>query len=458
MKVIHEEDIALLVDLYELTMAQAYFQYKRDSIATFDLFIRRLPKNRSYFIAAGLDDALEYIKNLKFFPRALDYLRTQNLFSEEFLDYLSNFRFSGEIWALPEGTVFFPNEPALRVTAPIIEAQILESFLLNTMNLQITIATKASRVALAARGKGVYDFSLRRTQGQDAALKVARASYLAGFRGSSNVLAGLLYDIPIVGTMAHSFVMSFDSELESFFAFAQAFPHKSILLVDTYNTLAGLENAITVAKKMLQEGKDLKGLRLDSGDIARLSKLVRKKLDKEGLKRVKIFASGDLDEYKIEKLIKAEAKVDDFGVGTHMGVSSDAPYCDIIYKISSLRDSQGRFLPTMKLSQGKVTYPGRKQIFRRLDKKGNFKEDILGLENESIGGQPLLVKVVEAGKVIYNSPDLKEIRGFALENLKRLPVRFKRLRGSGEYPVKISPGLKKLTERLICDLKKRSKR
>ncbi|MCM8771407.1 MAG: nicotinate phosphoribosyltransferase, partial [Candidatus Omnitrophica bacterium] len=294
------EHNALLLDLYELTMAEAYLEFKPQTQATFDLFVRDMPANRTYFVACGLEDVLDYLENLRFDALSLEYLKKQNLFSSQFLDYLKEFRFKGDVFALPEGTIFFAHEPLLRVTANIIEAQIIESYLLNTINFSTLIATKASRIVHAAGGRAVYDFALRRTHGADAGIKVARSSYIAGFQGTSCVLAGMLYHIPIVGTMAHSYVMSFKSELASFRAYAKVFPKRSTLLVDTYNTEEGIENAIIVAKELQLKGYRLSGIRLDSGDITILSKLARHKLDRAGLNYVKIFVSGDLDEYKIE--------------------------------------------------------------------------------------------------------------------------------------------------------------
>lgn len=456
MKELFDNKEALFVDLYELTMGQCYLEQKQDVIATFDLFIRYLPPSRSYFIAAGIEDAISFLEEFKFSPESLDYLRSLKLFSNDFLKYLENLRFSGEVQGLVEGTIFFPNEPILRVTAPIIEAQLVESALLNTINLQTTIATKASRVVFAAQGRGVYDFGLRRTQGKDAAVKGARVSYIAGCRGTSNVLAGALYGIPVAGTMAHSFVMSFDSELESFRIFAKTFPNNSILLIDTYNNLRGIDNAIKIAREMQEHGLSLKGVRLDSGDIASLSKAIRNKLDDAGLKNVRIFASGNLDEYKIEKLLKSGAQVDDFGVGTKMGTSEDLPHSDVIYKIVQVGDKNGRFLPTMKLSQGKVTYPGRKQVFRFYDENGLSKEDVVGLEGEKIDGEPLLLKLMVNGRRVYDFPPLSQTRDFTLRNLALLPAKFKTLKGNAVYPVNISQGLKLLMEDLIKRIKQRS--
>lgn len=447
--------ISLLVDLYELTMAKSYFVYKKNAFATFDLFVRELPHNRLYLVACGLEDALRYLKDLKFSQDDINYLNKQGLFSDDFLKYLSNFRFRGSVFAMPEGTVFFANEPVIRVTASIIEAQIVESFLLNTINLQTMIASKASRVVLAAKNKKVYDFALRRTHGKDAGIKVSRASYIAGFSGTSNCLAGKLYKIPIVGTMAHSFVMSFKHELDSFLAYAETFPNRATLLVDTYDTKKGIENAVLIGLYLKEKGYKLQGIRLDSGDIVYLSKLARRLLDKAGLNYVKIFVSGNLDEFKIKELLKHNAPIDSFGVGTNMGTSLDAPSLDVIYKISEVTDENGKFLPTMKLSKGKVTYPGRKQVFRVKDRRGRFVKDVLGLEKEKINGKPLLIKVMDKGKIIYNLPSLDRIRKNLQENLSRFPENLKEIYSKYKYPVVISPQLKKLRQKLTAQLEKR---
>ena len=445
----------MLMDFYELTMAQAYFVHKKNTFATFDLFIRDLPPNRSYLITAGLEDVLEYIKTMRFDGKDLKYLNSQKLFSPGFLKYLSRFKFGGDIWAMPEGTVFFANEPIVRVTAPIIEAQLTESFLLNTIGLQTMIASKASRVVSAVRGRGVYDFSLRRTHGSDAGIKVARSSYIAGFDGTSCVLAGKLYRIPTVGTMAHSFVMSFKKEIDSFLAYCATFPDRTTLLVDTYDTKKGIENAISIGLYLKEKKHRLQGIRLDSGDIVSLSGFARQALDRAGLNYVKIFASGNLDEFKIKDLLEKGARIDNFGVGTHMGTSIDAPSLDVIYKIGEVTDEQGKFLPTMKLSKAKVTYPGRKQVFRVRDKDGRFIKDILGLEKERVEGEPLLKKVVDQGRVVYKQPSLDNIRSLAKNNLAKFAEKLKEVYPKYKYPVIISPGLKNLRRSLAHQLETR---
>jgi nicotinate phosphoribosyltransferase len=361
----------------------------------------------------------------------------------------------GEVWAVPEGTIVFPNEPLIRVTAPIIEAQLIETFLLNTVNLQTTIATKASRVVTAAKSKSIIEFGLRREHGTDAGIKVARCSYIAGCSGTSNVLAGLKYGIPIFGTMAHSFVMLFEREIDSFRAFTKTFPDKSTLLIDTFDNIKGAENAATVAKELEKKGFRLGAVRLDSGDLVEISKRVRELLDKNGLDYVEIFASGDLDEYKIEELLKKGAKIDSFGVGTKMGTSEDRPYLDVIYKLSEKMNENGEFSPIMKLSQGKITLPGRKQVFRFTDKRGNFLKDIIALDDEKMnGGQPLLIKVMEKGEMIYDLPSLEEIRKRAFDNVSRLPEKYKKVKNAPHYSVELSRRLKMLTRELTERIKR----
>jgi nicotinate phosphoribosyltransferase len=442
-----EENMSLFTDFYELTMCASYFDNKNFEPATFDLFIRRLPENRSYFLFAGLEDALHYLESIKFREKHLAFLKTQG-FKEDFLDYLRNFRFTGDVCAVPEGTVTFPNEPLIRVTAPIIEAQLVETFLLNAVNLQTMIATKASRVIHAAKGKSVIEFGLRREHGIDAGMKVARSSYIAGCQGTSNVLAGEIYGIPVFGTMAHSFVMSYPKEIDAFRAFAKTFPNKTTLLIDTYDDISGAEKAATVAKELEATGFKLGGLRLDSGDLAEDSKKVRKILDDQGLSYVKIFASGDLDEFKIQELLESGAAIDSFGVGTKMGTSADRPYLDVIYKLCETLAADGSFSPIMKLSKDKITLPGRKQVYRFKDSNGYFEKDIIALASERVQAEPLLAKVMEKGKVTYELPSLNEIKATAAENLSRLPDRYKVLTNAPIYTVELSKNLQNLIKTL----------
>lgn len=448
--------MSLFTDLYELTMCASYFDNKKFEPATFDLFIRRLPPQRSYFLFAGLEQSLLFLEKVKFTEKHLTYLREQG-FDEAFLDYLRDFKFTGEVWAVPEGSVVFPNEPLIRITAPMIEAQVVETFLLNSINLQTMIATKASRVVHAAQGKPVIEFGLRREHGIDAGMKVARSSYIAGCAGTSNVLAGMAYGIPIFGTMAHSFVMSFEKEIDAFRAFAKTFPKKSTLLIDTYNDLAGAEKASTVAKEMEKHGYKLGGVRLDSGDLAQTSKKVRAMLNRKGLQYVTIFASGDLDEFKIAKLQNEEAKIDAFGVGTKMGTSADYPYIDVIYKLSETMSGKGEFCPIMKLSEGKITLPGRKQVYRFRDKAGSYRKDVIALADEKVNAEPLLVKVMDHGKLCVNRPSLNVIRRAASENLRNLPGEYKNLTSASTYPVELSMPLERLLESLRKKLMKDEK-
>ncbi len=448
---VDEASVGLLTDLYELRMCASYFKNMKTEPATFDLFIRKSPVNRSYFIFAGLEQVLLFLKKLRFGGEEISYLRDQG-FGEDFLDFLRDFRFNGDVWAVPEGTIVFPNEPLIRIEAPIIDAQLIETFTLNTVNLQTMIATKASRVVNAARGRSVIEFGLRRSQGTDAGMKAARCSYLAGADGTSNVLAGMKYGVPISGTMAHSFVMFFNTEVDSFRAFSKTFPETSTLLVDTYNSLKGAENAAEVAKELEKKGYKLVGIRLDSGDLLILSQKVREILDINDLNYVQIFASGDLDEYKIDRLLIKGAKIDAFGVGTRMSTSSDRPYVDMVYKLAG-KIENGVFVPTMKLSKGKITLPGKKQIFRQIDETMRYSKDIIGLEDEEIEGSSLLAQVMKRGEITYELPALKEIRESTLKNLSRLPEQYKMLRSPRKYPVELSTGLKKMLSQLLRQLK-----
>jgi nicotinate phosphoribosyltransferase len=447
------QNMSLFTDYYELTMCASYFDNKDFEPATFDLFIRRLPENRSYFLFAGLEEALQYLQSIKFTEDHLDYLKKQG-FSQDFLEYLRDFKFMGDVWAVPEGSVAFPNEPLIRVTAPIIEAQIVETFLLNAINLQTMIASKASRVVHAAKGKSVIEFGLRREPGIDAGMKVARSSYIAGCQGTSNVLAGMAYGIPVFGTMAHSFIMSYSREIDAFRAFAKTFPNKSTLLIDTYNEIVGAEKAAIVAKELEAKGFRLGGVRLDSGDLTETSKKVRKILDSNGLDYVKIFISGDLDEFKITQLINEGAQIDAFGVGTKMGTSADRPYLDVIYKLCETQRADGSFSPIMKLSKNKITLPGRKQVYRFKDKEGRFSHDVIALTDEDLGGEGLLIQVMKNGKTFHNSPSLEQIRTAASDNLSKLPEQYKALTNAFVYPVKLSQKLQTLIKTTKSQLTK----
>jgi len=444
---------SLIIDLYELTMAQVYFKYKSESLASFDLFIRSA--KRPFYVACGIDESLSYISDLRFKKEDIDYLKSLALFEPEFLKYLKSFRFKGEVWGVCEPEIIFPGEPILSVRGSLIESQIVESALLNKINLSTTLATKAARVVSAACGRGVYDFSLRRTQGSEAALTIAKYSYITGARGTSNVHAGFVYGIPVAGTMAHSFVMSFERELDSFMAFSQQFPAKSILLVDTYDLKQGINSAIKVAKFIEKKGFSLLGIRLDSGDLAKDAFLARRMLDQAGLVDTQIFASGDLDEYKIAELVSQKVPIDAFGVGTNMGCSSDAPFTNVIYKLAEVKDREGKFMPTMKLSQGKTTLPGKKQVFRTIDKKGLMVKDCIALDGEKLKGRKLLKKLMSDGKKIYKKNSLNEKRNIFSAKFAELPETFKKPDCRQTFPVDISCKLNSLIETLKDEISSR---
>jgi len=448
---VKEANMNLLVDFYELTMCASYYEAKNNETATFDLFIRRLPPSRSYYVFAGLEQVLLFLTKLTFNKEQLSYLKKQGL-KQDFLDYLEKFRFTGEVWAVSEGTIVFPEEPLIRITAPIIEAQLVETFILNTVNLQTMLATKASRVVCVAQGKPIIEFGLRRTQGTDAGMKAARCSYLAGASGTSNVLAGMKYHIPLSGTMAHSYVMAFDNEIDAFRTFAQAFPDRSTFLIDTYDDLKGAENAAIIAKELEKNGYKLGAVRLDSGDLLTLSGKVRRILDGHGLEYVKIFASGDLDEYKIDNLVRKGAKIDAFGVGTRMSTSNDRPYVDVVYKLS-IKVENGIVIPAMKLSRGKLTLPGLKQVFRQRNSKGQYVKDIIALEGEKVKGEPLLKKVMQNGQILGDMPTLLDLRNATAKNLVDLHQKHKKLTHASTYPVEPSPRLRRIKKELTRQLK-----
>lgn len=445
------EGLGLLTDLYELTMAAAYFENRMFEKAAFSLFIRDYPPGRRYFVAAGLEDALHYLESLRFGKDELAYLRRLGLFKADFLSFLSELRFTGDVWAIPEGRIFFANEPILEVEAPLIEAQLVETFLINALSFQTMIATKASRCFHAADGRNLVDFSLRRTQGIDAGLKVARACFIGGFIGTSNVLAGKLYGLPVFGTMAHSFITSFEREADAFRAFARTFPAHTVLLIDTYDTLAGARKAALVGKEMARRGEKLRGVRLDSGDIAGLSKKVRRILDEAGLKQATIFASGAFDEMKISQVLRRGGVVDAFGVGTKMGVSADAPYLDMAYKMVEYSRR-----PVLKLSSGKETLVGKKQVFRFFSASGLMRRDVIGLRDDRLaGGEPLLQWVMREGHILGKLPSLGSIRKRFLEEFSRLDEKYKAFeRRSSFFPVGLSPRLRRLQTQVTQRVKR----
>lgn len=438
---------AMLTDLYELTMAASYFEHRILAPATFSLFIRKYPPNRGYFVSAGLEQVINFLESFSFEQDDLDYLDSKKLFSHDFLDYLGHMRFTGNVHAIPEGHIFFKDEPILELTAPIIEGQLVETFIINAINFGVIIATKASRCIHAARGRNLVDFALRRTHGADAGIQAARACYIAGFASTSNVLAGKLYDIPISGTMAHSYILTFDEEIDAFRAYSKSFPESTVLLIDTYDTLEGARKAAQVAKEMAERNCRLKGVRLDSGDMAQLSQEVRKILSDEGLDDVLIFASGGYDEFRIADSLERGAKIDAFGVGTRIGVSADAPYTNIAYK---LVEYDGK--PVLKLSSGKQNIPSSKQVFRTYA-EGQISKDVIALRDEELEGEKLLTKVMQDGKPLAPPESLEKIRQRFRNEFEMLNDSIKAILNPKTCPVELSPKLKSLQENIVQKIK-----
>ncbi|MBX6313015.1 MAG: nicotinate phosphoribosyltransferase [Isosphaeraceae bacterium] len=419
----------LFTDLYELTMARAYAAEGMDQSSVFELFFRELPPGRNFLVAAGLEDVLDALESLGVTADELEYLRGLDLFPEAFLEQLRGFRFRGEVWAMPEGTVVFPHEPLVQVVAPILEAQLIETLVLNQVHFPSVIASKAARVIAAAAGRDVIEFGARRAHGAEAALKVARASYLAGASGTSNVLAGKRYGIPVFGTMAHSYVQAHDDEAAAFAAFAGLYP-ETTLLVDTYDTLAGVRRVIELARRLGDRFR-VRAVRLDAGDLGELARQARRMLDAAGLSSVRIFASGGLDEYEVAAFVEAGAPIDAFGMGTKMAVSEDAPSLDMAYK---LVEYAGR--PRMKLSTRKVLYPGRKQVVRVVE-GGRMARDVIGRHDEALEGEPLLRPVMRGGvRLADGRVGLEEARAHARCELERLPEAVRSL-AAAEVPYRV---------------------
>jgi nicotinate phosphoribosyltransferase len=433
----------LLADLYQVTMAAGYFHTRFEAIATFELFVRHLPAQRNYLIAAGLEQAAEFLENVRFTTEEISYLRRHPVFRnirKEFFDYLAQFRFTGDVWAVPEGTVVFPGEPLLRVVAPIIEAQLVETSLLATLGYQTMIASKAARVVTAAQGRQVVEFGARRAHGGQASIFAARGAIIGGCSGTSNVLAGLKFGIDTYGTQAHSWVMAHEDEAVAFEHFLDAFPSDSTLLLDTYN----VRNAL---KAILAKGRKPSGVRLDSGDLAKDSRWVRRELDRAGWKDVKIFASGDLDEFKIAALLSKGAAIDAFGVGTALATPGDAPHLSLIYKLVEV-ERGGKIHEAAKFSQSKVTYPGRKQVFRTTSAKGEFRSDKIALDSETNGGEPLLIPAMQSGRRIAAAEPLATLRDRCMASLKRLPPRYLQIKRVEAYPVRYSKRLELMLEKV----------
>jgi nicotinate phosphoribosyltransferase len=468
---------SLLTDLYQLTMAGGYVREgKKEQRANFDYYFRSVPDNGGYCVLAGLADVTEYIQTLRFSQDDLSYLETLGIFAREFLLYLENFKFTGDVWALPEGTVVFPHEPLIRVIAPLPEAQLIETTLLNVMNFQTLIATKAARVRWAAQGDPVVDFGLRRAHGPDGAVMASRAAFIGGTDATSNVLAGRLYNIPVQGTMAHSWVESFPSELEAFRAYANVYPDRCLLLTDTYDTLqSGVPNAIRVGQELKERGHDLQGIRLDSGDLAYLSKHARRVLDDAGFENARIVASSDLDEWIVESLKRQGAQVDIWGIGTRLITAFSSPALGGVYKLTAVDEDGEKMKPKIKRSDNpeKITNPGVKKVVRMYDQKGQMRGDVLFLDDEAIPEKgsiqahhpmfphvskaysedfrkrELLVPIFRDGKVVYQSPSLHEIRQHAVANLEELDGAYKRFRNPHLYHVSLSPALFAVKQQLL---------
>jgi nicotinate phosphoribosyltransferase len=443
------ETLPLFTDLYELMMMQGYYDRDHNPRATFSLFFRDLPSSRGYAIAAGLEQAVDYVENLSFGERAIEYLDRQG-FSADFLSHLESLSFSGEMRALPEGTPVFPDEPLVEVTAPLIQGQLLETLLINQVGYGTLAATKAARmrdvVEREGDGQSLVDFGSRRAHGTDAGMKSPRAAYVGGFDGTSNVAAGEAFDIPIFGTMAHSWVQSFPSEREAFETFVDRYGEDSVLLVDTYDTIGGAKLAMEVAD---ERGVDIRGVRLDSGDLAELSREVREIVGED----VDVFVSSGIDEYKLRRFFSEGGVATGFGPGTALATSDDAPTLDPVYKLVAV-ERDGEMQPSMKLSTGKVTYPGRKSV-RRIERDGTFERDVLAPAGAGDPGEELLVAVFAGGKRVYDLPGLDEIRERTLVNLRRLPRECRRIREPATYEVTVSDELRERTESLRAELEAR---
>jgi nicotinate phosphoribosyltransferase len=430
---------ALITDLYQLNMLQAYLEVGETDTAVFEFFVRKLPARRGFLVAAGLEQALDFLENLRFSPDEIDWLAKSGRFGKGLIDYLAAFRFTGDVHAMPEGTIFFPDEPILRITAPLPQAQLVESRLMNYLHYQSMVAAKAARMVLAAPGKLLVDFGLRRAHSGEAGLLAARASYIAGFAGTATVLADKQFGIPIFGTMAHSFIEVHDDETVAFENFARARRENLTLLIDTYDTEAAARTVVALAPKLKAAGITVRAVRIDSGDLAALSKKVRRILDDGGLADVNIFVSGGLDEDKLAALVGSGAPISGYGIGTSLVTSEDAPTLDCAYK---LQEYAG--LPRRKRSTGKATWPGRKQVWRRYGADGRMIGDVLSLEDDRQPGEPLIRPVMQAGRRLAASPTLAEIRARAAHDLERLPEGLRGLTPGTSYPVEVADALVRL--------------
>jgi len=435
---------ALLTDLYQLTMLQAYFDEGMHDDAVFEFFVRALPPGRNFLLAAGLEQVLCYLEQFRVTASELDWLRAHGGFREPFLAWLGALRFTGDVHALPEGSVCFTNEPLMRITAPIAQAQVVESRLLSLLHFETLIASKAARSVLAAPGKLLVDFGMRRAHGAEAGLLAARAAYLAGFSGTATVAAGIEFGIPVFGTMAHSYIEAHADEIAAFTGFARSCPGNVVLLIDTYDTERAAEKVVRIAPELARAGIRVRGVRLDSGDLAAHARLVRAILDRGGLHEATIFSSGNLDEVKVRDLLASGAPIDGFGIGTSLDTSSDAPFLDCAYKLQEYAGT-----PRRKHSEGKATWPGRKQVYRNLAADGTFDYDVVALEGDAQPGTPLLVPVMCAGARTGPAESLAVMRARAAAEMPRLPPRLQRLEPArAPYRVDIAPGLRALAEEL----------
>ena len=434
-------DVSLLTDLYQLTMAHAYVELGMHNVAVFELFVRRLPRHRAFLVAAGLEQALDYLQDLRFGTGDLEYLAGLGQFPDRFLEQLAALRFTGSVHALPEGTVFFEHEPILRVTAPIVEAQVVESRLMNLVHFATLVASKGARCVLAARGRQLVDFGMRRAHGAEAALLAARAAYLAGFDATATIEAGRRFGIPVAGTMAHSFVQAHDSETDALRSFLRTQPGPTTLLIDTYDTRRAAQAVVALEHEFAARGEPgrIEAVRIDSGDLGEDARAVRGILDAGGCTGVKIVLSGGLDEQQIDELVTAGVPVDAFGVGTSLDASTDAPALDIAYKLQEYA-GRGR----RKRSTGKATWPGRKQVLRQRDAGGQICGDQIVLEHEALPGEPLLQEVMRGGRRLRPSPALTESRAHCRRELAALPVALRGPAAGAWYPVSISEGIRQL--------------
>lgn len=468
---------ALLTDLYQLTMVGGYvLEGKRDQWANFDYFFRKIPDGGGYCVLAGLADLIAYLENMRFTPEDLAYLEGLGIFPKEVLAYFETFEFTGDLWAMPEGTVVFPQEPLIRVTAPLPEAQLIETTLLNVINFQTLIATKAARLHWAANGDPVIDFGLRRAHGPAGALMASRAAFIGGVDATSNVLAGKLYGIPVRGTHAHSWVESFPTELEAFRAYARVYSHECLLLADTYDTLqTGVPHAIQVGRELREQDHELRGIRLDSGDLAYLSREARRMLDEAGFPEARIVASSDLDEWLVESLKRQGARVDIWGVGTRLVTSYSCPALGGVYKLTALDENGQRMVPKIKRSDNpeKITNPGLKKVVRMFDRRGQMRGDVLFLDEEELPSgrtfrahhptypyvskvyprsfemRELMVPVLQRGELVYRSPSVHEVREHTLKNLGQMDPAYKRFQNPHTYHVSLSSKLFRIKQRLL---------